>query len=338
MKKLISIFSNFIEMRILFYIGIFSIGIILPIAVFGVTSQQNINIQVSSSVPYNHCVDGIKNYDETGVDCGGTMCSACSGGGGGGGGGGGITLYSSVAFSGKTAPGSSVKILKGGILTSSVLSNLNGDFSTSIRYLTAGTYNFIIYYEDATGKKSASVTFNITVNQNQNITINNILLPPTLSIDKAQIKENETIKIFGQSAPNSQITIYLTPLIGNPTTTLNTNANQIGVYEYLFNGQLQLGQYAVKAKAKLGELTSEYSLLQNFSVGTSTIEKPAGICPQKGDVNYDCRVNLVDFSITAYWFRRTISPEFIIIENDQLSGDSKIDLVDFSILAYYWTG
>jgi len=337
MKKLINIFSQFIEMRILFYIGIFIAGIVLPIAVFGMSSQQNINIQVSSSVPYNHCVDGIKNYDETGVDCGGAMCSAC-GGGGGGGGGGGITLYSSIAFSGKAAPGSSVKILKGGILTSSVLSNLSGDFSISINYLTAGTYNFVIYYEDTTGKKSASITFNITVNQNQNITINNILLPPTLSIDKTQIKTEESLKIFGQSAPNSQITIFLSPLSGNPTTTLNTSANQIGIYEYLFNGQLQLGQYTVKAKGKLGELISEYSTPQNFSVGTSTIEKPIGICPQKGDVNYDCRVNLVDFSITAYWFRRTISPEFIIIENDQLSGDSKIDLVDFSILAYYWTG
>lgn len=50
---------------------------------------------------YNRCLDGIKNGDETGVDCGGSSCSACSsqslgtssGGGGGGGRGGGAPEY-----------------------------------------------------------------------------------------------------------------------------------------------------------------------------------------------------------------------------------------------------
>jgi hypothetical protein len=66
--------------------------------------------------------------------------------------------------------------------------------------------------------------------------------------------------------------------------------------------------------------------------------KPETNCPQKGDVNGDCRVNLVDFSITAYWYKRSVSTEFMGIEALQLSDDGLINLVDFSILAYYWTG
>jgi hypothetical protein len=326
---------NYIFLALFFATFIF---VFLPATVFSVSSKQKINIQVNSSVPYNHCVDGVQNYDETGVDCGGAMCASC-GGGGGGGGGGGTVLYSSIAFSGQAAPGATVKILRNGILTSTVNANINGDFALTINYLTAGTHTFIIYYEDTSGIKSASITQNITISQNQNITVNNILLPPTLSTNKQQVEQNAWINFFGQSAPNSQITITISPTAGGSDTLLSTLANQLGIYEYYYSAQLPFGGYIVKSKAKLGVLTSDFSLSKNFSVGTSTVEKPHDPrCPQKGDVNYDCRVNLVDFSITAYWFRRTISSEFIVIENDQLSGDSKIDLVDFSILAYYWTG
>lgn len=58
----------------------------------------------------------------------------------------------------------------------------------------------------------------------------------------------------------------------------------------------------------------------------------------RGDVNADMRVDLVDFSIVGYWFRRTLSPAFTKIEALWLSGDGKVDLVDFSIMAYHWSG
>lgn len=51
-----------------------------------------------------------------------------------------------------------------------------------------------------------------------------------------------------------------------------------------------------------------------------------------GDLNSDSRVNIIDFSMIAYWFRRADPPR----EAD-LNGDGKVDLVDFSILAFNWT-
>ena len=50
-------------------------------------------------------------------------------------------------------------------------------------------------------------------------------------------------------------------------------------------------------------------------------------------MNKDSRVNLVDFSIAAYWYKRSTPPP-----SADLNGDGKVDLVDFSILAFYWTG
>ena len=56
-------------------------------------------------------------------------------------------------------------------------------------------------------------------------------------------------------------------------------------------------------------------------------------CDKRGDVNADCKVNLVDFSIVAYWYGRTNPPKTV-----DINGDGKINLVDFSIMAYNWTG
>jgi hypothetical protein len=49
-------------------------------------------------------------------------------------------------------------------------------------------------------------------------------------------------------------------------------------------------------------------------------------------------VDLVDFSIAAYWYKQPLSDAFKKIEKAELNGDGKVDLVDFSIMAYYWTG
>ncbi len=70
---------------------------------------------------------------------------------------------------------------------------------------------------------------------------------------------------------------------------------------------------------------------------SSEIDKITG-CSNLGDLNADCKVNLTDFSIAAYWWGRTLDADFLKLEARRLSGDGKISLEDFSILAYYWTG
>jgi len=55
--------------------------------------------------------------------------------------------------------------------------------------------------------------------------------------------------------------------------------------------------------------------------------------PVRGDLNGDRRVNLVDFSIAAYWHGRPACPAAV-----DLNGDGKVTLTDLSILAAHWTG
>ncbi|MCI0542615.1 hypothetical protein L0Y69_02605 [bacterium] len=67
-------------------------------------------------------------------------------------------------------------------------------------------------------------------------------------------------------------------------------------------------------------------------------DETPGICFRKGDLNDDCKVDLVDFSIAAYWYKKPLSERFLAIEEKKLNGDGKVTLRDFSIMAYYWTG
>jgi len=55
---------------------------------------------------------------------------------------------------------------------------------------------------------------------------------------------------------------------------------------------------------------------------------------KKGDVNGDGKVNLADFSILAYWYKRPLTDA--AKAQVDLNNDGKITLADFSILAYYW--
>ncbi len=339
--------------------------LLLPLAVFTADAGQKLNVSVSSSVPYDHCVDsiknfdetgidcggatcpacashctnGIKDFDETGIDCGGALCAACSGGGGGGGGGGTVVL-SQVSFTGKAAPYASIKILKDGILVSNGTSTALGDFNIIVGNLSTGNYHFTVYYVDSAGRRSASFITNTSISQQgQSVTVSNILLSPTIDADKREVKQGEPIAIFGEAAPGAEITLSLIRDDGNESI-YHVTASANGNYQLSIDtATMLLGQYSIKARAILGVMQSEYTSPITFTVGEKTIIKePDGKCPKKGDLNGDCRVNLVDFSIAAYWYKRDILPSFFSIEESQLNGDQLINLVDFSILAYYWTG
>ncbi|MCK5027740.1 MAG: hypothetical protein KAS07_04950, partial [Candidatus Pacebacteria bacterium] len=66
----------------------------------------------------------------------------------------------------------------------------------------------------------------------------------------------------------------------------------------------------------------------------TVIEEPFLI----GDVDYDNKVDIVDFSIAAFWYERILSAAFETVESERLNGDGVVDLIDFSLMAYYWTG
>jgi hypothetical protein len=319
-------------------------------------SQGTIVITVKISVCGNNIKEGGEQCD--GTDLGGATCqslgftggtlscsascnfntSACTSGGRGGGGGGGGGVYAplpaetKVVFSGRAYPNSVVTLLKDAQIAATTIAGADANFSITLSGLSGGNYIFSVYSEDNKGNRSSLLTFPVSVTSGITTQISGIFIAPTIAVDKSEVKKGDNIAIFGQSAPQSEITIQVS---SDKEFFVKTLSDKNGVYLYNFGTEvLDYGSHLTKSKAaKDGEISS-FSKAVSFLVGTKNVfavlpQK----CPAKADLNGDCRVNLVDFSIAAYWYKRSSPPK-----NVDLNGDGKIDLVDFSIMAFYWTG
>jgi len=276
-----------------------------------------------------HCGDGVCNNSET--------CSTCSGDCGSCGGGGGIpVIITQVTFSGKAYPLSKVTLLKDGQIAVTTIAGLDANFYVAMSSLSSGNYVFSVYSGDKQGRRSSLFTFPVIIVSGSTVNITGIFLSPTIDVDKSEVKRGDNIAILGQSVPNGEITIAIN---SEQEFFVKSKTDKDGIYLYnLDTSPLDLGQHTTKSKAAADGLLSSFSDSVGFLVSTKTITKAPTKCPLRGDLNNDCRVNLVDFSIAAYWYKRPISEAFKIIEKQWLNGDGKINLVDFSIIAYYWTG
>jgi hypothetical protein len=260
-----------------------------------------------------------------------SQCSSASSGGGGGGGGY-YPLPNQVIFSGRAYPQSKITLLKDAQIAATTISGSDANFSISLSGISSGNYIFGIYSEDDKGIRSSLLTFPVSVTSGAIINISGIFIAPTIAVDKTEVKKGDNIAIFGQSVPNSEITIIVN---SEEEIFIKTPSDKNGVYLYnLDTSPLALEQHTARSKSALNGEISSFSKAVSFLVGTKNVlaQLPSK-CPAKADLNGDCKVNLVDFSIAAYWYKRTAPPASI-----DLNGDGKIDLVDFSIMAYYWTG
>lgn len=255
-------------------------------------------------------------------------------GGGGGGGGGGITVPTIVNFSGLAYPMSKITILKNGVVAVTTTADALAGFSASINQgLTTGTYNFSVYGEDSNGIKSLSFTFPVYVTEGTTVNIGGIFLSPTIDIDKSEVKKGDNILVFGQTVPNTNIHIVFH---SDQEILKQTMTGPTGLYAYSMNtAPLEYGNHNVKSKTLIDQDIRAISTELPFIVGlVSKLKDDKNHCGTlRGDLNCDGRVNLVDFSIMAYWYKKPSPPKRI-----DLSGDGHVTLVDFSIMAFNWTG
>ena len=259
--------------------------------------------------------------------------SCTSGGGGGGGGGGGYIAPAETAavFSGRAYPKSAVTLLKDAQIAATTIAGVDANFQISLSGLSAGNYIFSVYSEDKNGNRSSLLTFSVSITSGVTTNVSGIFIAPTIDVDKSEVKRGDNIAIFGQSAPQADIVISVS---SEEEFFAKTISDKEGIYLHNFDTTvLDYGLHNTKSKASIGNLAvSSFSRVISFKVGTITVPKEK-LEISKGDLNNDNKVNLVDFSIAAYWYKRPSPPA-----NVDLNSDGKVDLVDFSIMAYYWTG
>lgn len=254
---------------------------------------------------------------------------ASSGGGGGSGGGASWFSPASVELSGFAYPLSIINFLTDGANAGATTADSGGKFSFTLTGLSGGTYNFGFWAQDKTGLRSVTFTFQLTLTSGSTTKISNIVLPPTISLNKNSINPGENLTASGASVPDSQVRIVVSePKDYIAKTLLN------GDYSQVFSTLgLEKGTYTVKAKTEILKTGDEsiFSQLLAFGVG---VPAPQEACSHGADINGDDKINLIDFSIMAYWWKRII-PENSAVD---LNCDGLLNLADFSILAYNWSG
>ena len=254
-----------------------------------------------------------------------------------GGGGGGSPKGARVVLTGRAYPSSKVTILKDAQVVATTVADSSANFQVLVSGLSAGTYLFSIYSEDNKGLRSSLFTFPVSVTKGILAKIDSIFIAPTMAGDKVTVKKGDPIVLFGQSIPISDVTIEVNSA---QPFFFKTKSSGDGTYLYnLDSSELEFGQHHAQSRSSADLAISSQSTAYEFEVGTQNIYSTnIPSCPTKADLNADCRVNLVDFSIVAFWYNRPLSPAFSIREASHLNGDGKINLVDFSIMAFYWTG
>jgi hypothetical protein len=298
-------------------------AIALTLLVIGCIAQDMLfaaTVSVSSNI-----------YITAQVAGGGTTPPA-PGGGGGGAGGGTPGVQTTVNFSGMGYPMSKIIILQDGRTVVNTIADPDANFSASVSGLSVGTYTFSLYAKDSSGKNSTIFSFPVYVTDGTIINIGGIILAPTIDVQNSEVKRGDNEPIFGFATPNSQVNIAVH---SDSEHFVTTTSSAIGAYLYNFDTTpLEYGNHNAQSRAILKEKTSAQTDPVGFIVSNENKAKPAGCSTLIGDINCDGKVNLVDFSILAYWYKKGDMPP----ANVDLSGDGKITLVDFSILAYHWTG
>lgn len=248
---------------------------------------------------------------------------------GGGGAGGGGSYTGVVVFNGYAAPDSKVVILQNGNQVGATQSNSSGYFQITAKGLSIGEGIFAIYFIDTEGTRSDFVNVKVVVSEISNAVSGGIFLPPTLKADKVEVQAGGGIKFWGYTLPSAAVSLERQGVSSGQSLS-----DKNGRYEIPFQTQgIAFGTQVMRSKAILGNSATPFSNKLSFLIGSKDVETPhIGSCPARADFNSDCRVDLVDFSILAYWFKKTNVPPEI-----DLNSDGVVDLIDFSILAYYWT-
>lgn len=240
-----------------------------------------------------------------------------------------------AVFKGTAYPGSTISLLKNGIILAEIPANPNGGFEIHVRNLNPGTYSFGIRAQDSAGLTSKLLVFTVFVSASVATIVEGIFIPPTITSDKIEVKKGDSITFSGRSVPDAEVRLSLTM---KNEIIKKAKAGVDGSWIYMIDSsELEFGDNFAKARSLTANDTSLYSEDLLFRVGDTNRIRPKPInlsgYRKRCDLNDDNRVNLLDFSIMAFWYKRLTFPPKV-----DLNSDKNVNLTDLSILAYCWTG
>jgi len=254
-------------------------------------------------------------------------------GGGGGGELNGTTItipQTSVRFSGSAYPNAQVSLLKDGNVASTVKADNQGAFDITLDEQYSGTMLYSLEAVDSNNQKSLLINYPLVVNSGYLTYISGILFPPTIVLDKIQASVSDYLTVAGYALPDKDMQIVIEDDNEKIAKTFTLTSPDGGNYDITLPlVGIPAGNYSVYVKYPDD---SRISKLVKFIIGDTNISSVNNTLNIPGDCNFDGQIDLVDFSIMAFWYKKPNPPKCV-----DINGDGIVDLTDFSILAFYWT-
>lgn len=235
-------------------------------------------------------------------------------------------VLTGVIFSGYAYPNATVNIWKNGSPLTTTTSNDTGYFTIKLDEDYTPSTLYTLYAEDSLQRRSLLLNYPVAIKTGALTRVTNILFPPTLVIDKTQAKESDSLTVSGYAIPNKSLSVIIE---GSQSKQITTTSSSEGTYQFAvpLTG-LPKGNYTIYL-----QYTDDIkgSTVIAFTIANSTVPTTDTTVSLLGDCNADEVINLVDFSVMAFWYGKDNPPKCVDTNNDGI-----INLVDFSILAFYW--
>lgn len=233
-----------------------------------------------------------------------------------------------VGFSGYAYPNALVTLLKNGKTSATVTANSNGSFSITLEELYNNNVLYSLFAQDVQGNRSLLLNYPIVVQVGYFTQLSGIRFAPTIVTDKLEVRFGDYLTVTGYALPQKEIEVTIK---GPSLQVFTLTSSSSGVYKIVLPlSGLPKGEYAVFVNYKYDARVSK---LVKFIIGETNIFYAESLSSIPGDCNADKIINLVDFSILAFWYGKKNPP--ICVDTNK---DGIINLTDFSILAFYWTG
>lgn len=246
-----------------------------------------------------------------------------------GGSSGSITIpKTAVSFSGFAYPGASVSLLKQGEEKTTVVADGTGYFTITLPEIYDSSVLYSLFAEDISGNRSLLINYPIAVQVGFLTHLSGIRFPPTIITDKTEVKFRDYLTVSGYALPQKEMEVVLE---GKKSYTFTLVSSMDGPYKIILPMlELPKGDYVAYVKYPGDTRISKFV---SFIIGELNIFNSDGVSNIPGDCNADRVINLVDFSVLAFWYGKNKPPSCVDTNHDSL-----INLIDFSILAFYWTG
>jgi hypothetical protein len=242
--------------------------------------------------------------------------------------GGGSVVPTSVVFSGYAYPLATVHIWKDGTPKKIVTADEKGYFIITLNETYNPSVLYTLYAVDKSGGKSLLLNYPLVIKTGYLTQVSGLRFAPTVAIDKTEVKVGDYLSISGYAIPNASIDLTID---GSNDAKFYLESNNEGIYKITIPMlDLKKGDYNLHVNYKND---NKISKVLKFTIGDINILSIDLTTNIPGDCNADQVINLIDFSVVAFWYGKANPPRCV-----DSNSDNVINLIDFSILAFYWTG